>query len=196
MDRNSRSRTVKPPPIIFLSSNEASVLGQVWLKTCGWKGRQRRRRRRPTLIWAALKTTILLSPSTGTILSRWSYPHHSHLSSMWLEIIVRGSQPTWIQDEALRENKQSKSTFNSRGHTFFQVMMGTDKEGCVHSLWQLLLSYYLLNTLHFNFLSWHLHWSGKTEGIPPPFFFFPFPPSEVEVLLMLPCCLARLNIFT
>ena len=38
----------------------------------------------------------------------------------------------------------------------------------------LLLSYYLLNTLHFNFLSWHLHWSGKTEGIPlPPCAVFP-----------------------
>lgn len=59
--------------------------------------------------------------------------------------------------------------------------MGTDKEGCVHSLSQLLLSYYLLHALHFNSLSWHLRWSGKAEGIPSPFFFFP----EVEVLLML-----------
>ena len=109
----SNSRSL-PLPIKFLSSTEASVLGQVWLKTCGWKGRRRGRRRRrrrrgrrPTFMWAALKTIILLSPSTQTILSKWSYHHRSHVSTMWLEIIVRGRLSTWSQDEAFRMGKQS-----------------------------------------------------------------------------------------
>lgn len=104
-----------------------SVLGQVWLKSSGWKGRQPRRRRRwPTLIWAALKTIILLSASTQTILSKWSC---SHVSAMWLEIIVRSSQPTWIQDEALTECKQSKHSFWNHGKAFSRVWWKQTKRG-------------------------------------------------------------------
>lgn len=50
-------------------------------------------------------------------------------------------------------------------------MMATDKEGCVHSLSQQLLSFYFLHTLYFNSRSWHLRWSGKAKGIPSPFLF-------------------------
>lgn len=60
-------------------------------------------------------------------------------------------------------------------------MTGTDKEGCVRSLSQLLLSYYLLNTLYFNFLSWYIGLEKQREFLPPTSFFSP----EVEVLLML-----------
>lgn len=103
----------------------ASVLEQVWLKSCGWKGRQPRRRW-PTLIWAALKTIILLSTSTQTILSKWSC---SRVSTMWLEIIVRGSQPTWIQDEELTESKQSKHSFWNHGKTFSRLWWEQTKRG-------------------------------------------------------------------
>lgn len=127
VESKSRNLTFKRLPITFLSSNEASVFRQVWLKSCGWKRRQRRRR--PTLVWAGLKTIILLSTSSQTILSRWSYSHHSHVSTMRLEIIVRGSQPTWIQDEALTENKQSKRTFKNHGNTFFRLWWAQTKRG-------------------------------------------------------------------
>lgn len=55
-------------------------------------------------------------------------------------------------------------------------------DGCVHALLQLLLSFYLLNTLYLNFLFWHLVLVWKNREfltLSSPFFL------EVEVLLML-----------
>lgn len=47
-----------------------------------------------------------------------------------------------------------------------QTMMDFNKERCVHFLSSAVI---LFNKLYFNFLSWHLHWAGKTVGHLSPF---------------------------
>lgn len=143
LDIIRRTLTLNPLPITFLSSNKDPVLGQVLLKSCGWKERQQRRR--PALICAALKTIILLS--TQTILSKWSCPHHSQVSTMWWEIILRSSQRTQIQDKGFREKKQTKCTYKNQRGTFFHIHCDP------LCSWMLLLSQYLLYALHFDFYS-------------------------------------------
>lgn len=113
--------------------------------------KRRRRRRRPTLIWADLKTTIQIS--------KWSYPHHSHVSTMWLEIIETVRSPDFGEQNNQHLPLKTLETCLPR------LWWTSTKKG-VFTFFQVLLSC-LIN--RFNFLSWHLQWTGKTQGIPLPF---------------------------
>lgn len=93
-------------------------------------------------------------------------PHHSHVSTMWLEIIVTVRPPEFKMEHS--ENKTIKTYLLKLWKHIFSACDGRQqREVCLLSLTSAII---LFNKHHFNFLSWHLNWSGKTEGIPFPFF--------------------------
>ncbi len=65
----------------------------------------------------------------STILSKWSYPHHSHVSTMWFEIIVRDSQPTWIQDEAFGEQNNQNVPLKIMETHFLRLWWAQTRRG-------------------------------------------------------------------